>query len=82
MSDHVTVGMAARIIERRTGNSVPPHLITNLFYKRYLDQQVCPLVGRFRLIPENYIPEIERVLRERGILLPSASVPQPKAIDA
>ena len=42
--------------------------IGDLFYKRYLDDDRCPVVGRFRLIPEEYLPTIERVLRERGLL--------------
>jgi hypothetical protein len=47
---------------------VPPHIITNLFYKRELCDQTCPVVGGRRIIPAAYVPEIERVLRERGRL--------------
>jgi hypothetical protein len=47
---------------------VPPRTISDLFYARALSDAVCPIVNGHRLIPETYIPEIERVLRERGIL--------------
>ena len=53
-------------VARRCG--VPPPVISNLFYHRVLDDRVCPIVGGRRLIPAHYITEIERVLRERGLI--------------
>jgi hypothetical protein len=65
---HFSVSDAAREISRRAGQTVPPRLISDLFYQRRLDDQRCPIVGRFRLISEDYLPEIEGVLRDEGLL--------------
>src|SRR5262249_49482255 len=51
-------------IARRCG--VRPRDISDLFYTRALDDQVCPVVGGRRLIPEYYVPVVEAVLRARG----------------
>lgn len=67
----LTVSETARYLSRRTGETVSPQAISNLFYKRRLDDDRCPIVGRFRLIPADYVPTIERVLRERGLLVAS-----------
>jgi hypothetical protein len=64
----LTVGKAAQRIADETGVSVPPHLISTLFYKRLLNSEYCPVVGQIRLIPEDYLPTIVRVLQERGTL--------------
>lgn len=56
-------------VARRLG--VPPRVISDLFYQRALDDGVCPVVCGRRVIPEAYVPEIEKVLRERN-LLPTA----------
>jgi hypothetical protein len=45
-----------------------PKDISDLFYLRKLDSGRCPVVGGRRLIPEDYLPEIERVLRAVGKL--------------
>ena len=69
----LTVGEAARRISRQTGVTVAPHIISNLFYKRHLDDERCPVVSQVRLIPEDYLPTIRQVLHERGALpLPPA----------
>jgi hypothetical protein len=47
---------------------VPPPAISNLFYRRLLSDEICPVVDGRRLIPQHYLGEIERVLRERGLL--------------
>jgi hypothetical protein len=57
-----TVSQAAR----RWG--VPPRLISDLFYSRRLDDARCPIVGGRRLIPDDYMPEIEAALRHAGRL--------------
>ena len=54
-----TVSEAARKISKRFGRTVPPHLISNLFYRRELDDLRCPIVRRVRLIPEDYLPVVE-----------------------
>ena len=45
-----------------------PRDISDLFYLRLLDDQVAPIVGNRRIIPVDYLPVVERVLRERGLL--------------
>ena len=53
-------------IARRLG--IPPRLISDLFYARKLDERRCPLVGNRRVIPLDYLPEIEAALRKAGYL--------------
>jgi hypothetical protein len=45
-----------------------PKDISDQFYLRKLDDGRCPIVGGRRLVPEDYLPEIERVLRDAGKL--------------
>ena len=68
--NNLTVSDVARDISHRTGITVPPQVISNLFYKRYLDDSRCPVVGRFRLIPADYIPTIEAALHRLGLVSP------------
>jgi hypothetical protein len=49
-------------VARRLG--VNPRSISTLFYCRKLDDGRCPIVGGRRMIPESYVPEIGRALRE------------------
>ena len=66
---HVTVSD----VGRRYG--VPPRVISDLFYGRKLDDQRCPIIGGRRLIPIDYLPEVEAALRRAGHLpveLPAA----------
>jgi hypothetical protein len=51
-------------IARRYG--VRPRDISDLFYRRVLDDQACPVVGGRRLIPEDYVPVVEAALYPRG----------------
>jgi hypothetical protein len=60
--NHVTVSQAARLW------GIPPRLISDLFYARRLDDRRCQVVAGRRLIPADYLTEIERVLRESGYL--------------
>ena len=65
---NLSVSDAARRISDEEGAIVAPPVITTLFYRRRLDDTVCPVVSGRRLIPENYLPEIVRALREHGVL--------------
>jgi len=58
----LTVSQVARQIESRIGKIIPPARISTLFYRRILDDSRCPIVGRFRLIPVDYVEEVERAL--------------------
>jgi hypothetical protein len=51
-------------VARRRG--VPPRVISDLFYARRLDDSRCPIVGGRRLIPADYLPQIDAVLRAAG----------------
>ena len=62
MLPHFTVSEVARHF------GIRPRVISDLFYSRTLDDLVCPIVGGRRIIPHTYIPTIENVLRERGIV--------------
>jgi hypothetical protein len=53
-------------IARRLGCS--PRDISDLFYARWLDDCRCPIVGGRRMIPDDYLPEIEEELRRRGLI--------------
>jgi hypothetical protein len=64
----LTVSTAARQLSHETGVTIPPHVISTLFYKRRLDDDRCPVVSRIRLIPEDYLPTIKAALQEQGVL--------------
>jgi len=58
----VSVGEAAK----RFG--VAPRVLTEFFYRRLFRDDLCPVVAGRRLIPQDYLTEIERVLRREGKL--------------
>lgn len=62
MPSYHTVGEIAR------PRGIAPRIISDLFYSHHLDNSRCPVVGGRRIIPDEYVPEIEAVLRERGLL--------------
>lgn len=64
MSDLLSVGETAK----RIGARAPD--ITSAFYNGRLRDDLCPLVGGRRLIPESYVPMIEMVLRRAGKISP------------
>lgn len=65
-------------VARRLG--VNPRLISDLLYQRKLDESRCSVVGGRRLIPEDYVPEIAKVLGVNAEFVKS-SVPS-KSADA
>lgn len=65
---NLSVSEAARRLSEEHGVTVAPPVISTLFYKRLLDDKVCPVCSGRRLIPEHYLSEIEVVLRKQGIL--------------
>ena len=68
MSEYVSVGDVAR----RLG--VRPAQITDLFYKRLLRDDLCPIVAGRRLIPPDYVEIIAAELRRKGIAVPRLGV--------
>lgn len=65
MSEHLSVSEAAR----RLGTK--PREISDLFYRRILRDDLCPIVAGRRLIPESYLADIEAVLKRNGVALTS-----------
>ena len=65
MSKHLSVSEAARRLSQLLGTDVPPRAISDLFYKRQLRDDLCPIVGGRRLIPGSHLPSIREVLRRR-----------------
>ena len=68
MSEHTTVGSLARELGERAGKDVPPRIISDLFYKRILSDKRCPILAGRRIIPRDYVPEVERALLVRGLI--------------
>jgi hypothetical protein len=66
MPDYLTVSDVARELSKAHRTVVPPRDITNLFYRRELRDDVCPVIGGRRLIPRYYLPVIETALRRNG----------------
>jgi hypothetical protein len=64
---HLIVSEVARRLNAR------PKDISDLFYQRKLEDTRCPIVGGRRLIPEDYVPAIEVILRDLGRLPPGPS---------
>ena len=65
MAKFFGVSGAARELKDQYGEEVNPRDITNLFYLGKLDDGRCPVVSGRRLIPDDYLPVIRRVLRKR-----------------
>lgn len=57
---HLSVSEAARRLGAR------PRDISDLFYRRELRDDLCPIVGGRRLIPEDYLDMIGAGLRRHG----------------
>jgi hypothetical protein len=50
---------------------VRPRDLSDLFYQRKLDDSRCPIVGGRRLIPQDFLPEIEATLAAHGMRAPA-----------
>ena len=68
MPAFMTVSDVARNLGQRFQVVVPPRVISDLFYQRELRDDVCPMVGGRRLIPQDYLPAIAAALRKRGLI--------------
>ena len=62
MPEYLSIGQVAQRFR------VPPQRLTNLFYREQLSGDSCPVVSGRRLIPLSYLAEIERVLKQRGLI--------------
>jgi hypothetical protein len=62
------LGYTVSEVARRVGSR--PRDISDLFYRRDLPDDSCPIVGGRRLIPPEFVPVIVAALRERGCLPP------------
>ncbi len=53
-------------LARRFG--VSPRTLSALFYNRVFDDATCPVIDGRRVIPESYVPTVEKELRDRGLI--------------
>lgn len=65
---YMIVSEVARAIQGATGESVNPRDISTLFYQRALRDDLCPIVGGRRMVPADYVPQVENALRRAGKL--------------
>jgi len=65
---HLSVSETARRISASEGRQIKPRTITMLFYDRHLREDICPIVGGHRIIPDNYVGHIVSALRRQGKL--------------
>ena len=68
MPEVLTIGAVVQTIAERRGVDIPPQRLSDLFYRRKLNANRCPVVGGVRRIPAEYLPVIEAVLEARGVL--------------
>lgn len=69
-SELLSISEVTRRIEEKTGQALSPQAISSLFYRRRLDTERCPVIGRARVIPEDYVPAVENAvacMRKRGV---------------
>jgi hypothetical protein len=76
MSDPLSVSDAARELSDAR-NKVKPRDISDLFYRRVLNDEYCRIVAGRRLIPRDYLSIIRWALRKSG--KPVAPEPQETA---
>ncbi|MCH7687858.1 MAG: hypothetical protein IH899_14435 [Planctomycetes bacterium] len=61
MEELLSVGDVARRL------NVRPSQVTQLFYECRLRDDLCPIVGGRRIIPQNYVAVIAMELRRKGV---------------
>ena len=61
MVELLSVGDVARRL------NVRPSQVTQLFYERRLRDDLCPIVGGRRLIPQDYVEVIAMELKRKGV---------------
>jgi hypothetical protein len=64
----LSVGEICRQIGVRRGVEIAPQKVSDLLYRRKIPASRCPVVAGQRRIPDDLVPQIERILQERGIL--------------
>lgn len=57
---YLTVGEVAEKL------GCPPKTLSDMLYLRRLDISRCPLLGGRRMIPADYVPQIERLLNRKA----------------
>jgi len=72
--EHLSVSEVARRLGAR------PRDISDLFYRRQLSDERCPIVGGRRLIPENYVHRIAAALRRAGRPVAQGAFPVQKPV--
>ena len=68
MADFLIVSGAARALEALINEPVRPRDISTLFYARELRDDLCPIVGGRRLIPQSYLPQVAWALKRKGLI--------------
>ncbi|MBX7073100.1 MAG: hypothetical protein K1X71_08115 [Pirellulales bacterium] len=68
MNALLTVSDVARQLSNKLGRVILPRHISQLYYDRQLRDDICPIVGGRRLIPADYVPQVEAALRRHGYL--------------
>lgn len=68
MSALLTVSDVARQLSTKLGRVILPRHISQLYYDRELRDDLCPIVGGRRLIPADYVPQVEAALGRHGYL--------------
>ena len=69
----LTVSEAARELTLMVDEDVAPKVLSDLLYRRVLDEGRCPIIGGRRVIPAAYLAEVARVLRVRGYVRGAAA---------
>lgn len=72
----LTVSDAARELTAKLGQEIKPRDISTRFYLRELRDDLCPIIGGRRLIPADYLPQIEAALRRAGKICPREASPR------
>ena len=62
--ESIVSGLSVSEAARRLG--ARPKDISDLFYRRELRDDLCPIIAGRRIIPESYIPVIRMVLIRNG----------------